>query len=101
MAKTRISKIDAARRQIDAAISLHFTGGDFVAVPTLVGAGGRILRDLCKRQCTPAYAQYEAAIRPGMVGKSLWTLNKGVDFFKHLKKILIKYWRLTSGPMMA
>jgi hypothetical protein len=83
MANTRFSKVDAARRQIDAAISLHFTGGDFVAVHTLVGAGGRIVRDLCKRRCTPAYAQYEAAIRPGMLDKSLWALNKGANFFKH------------------
>lgn len=41
-----ISKLDAARRQIDVAIRLLFEGGDPVAVHTLVGASSVIISDL-------------------------------------------------------
>ncbi|MFZ3320733.1 MAG: hypothetical protein WA190_00065 [Usitatibacter sp.] len=42
----RISKLDAARRQMDAAIRLLFEGEDPVAVHTLVGAASVIISDL-------------------------------------------------------
>jgi hypothetical protein len=86
MAKTRISKIDAARRQVDAAISLHFAGGDLVAVHALAAAGGRILRDLCEIRRSPGHAQNVAIIRPGMEGKFWKALNTASDFFKHAGK---------------
>ena len=42
----RITKKEAASRQLDAAIQLLFAGGDIVAVQTLAGAGSRIASDL-------------------------------------------------------
>jgi hypothetical protein len=42
----RITKIDAASRQLDAGIRLLFHGGDIVAVHTLAGAASHIISDL-------------------------------------------------------
>ena len=83
MAKIQINKIEAARRQIVTAIELLFSGGDPVAIHTLVGADWRILRDLCEKQTTPQHLAFKGAIRPGME-KKFWTaMNSAVDFFKH------------------
>lgn len=46
MGTVRITKKEAASRQLDAAIQLLFAGGDIVAVHTLAGAGSRIASDL-------------------------------------------------------
>ncbi len=46
MVTLRITKKEAASRQLDAAIQLLFAGGDTVAVYTLAGAGSRIASDL-------------------------------------------------------
>ena len=83
MAKLRISKIDAARRQIDSAIGLLFEGGDPVAVHTLACAGWRILRDLCEKRGTPAHLANKMLIRPGMEQKFWARLSRAANFFKH------------------
>jgi hypothetical protein len=65
MAKIRIDKIEAARRQIDTAIELHFEGRDVVSTHTLVSAGGRILRDLCEQKNTATmWDDFKKIIRP-------------------------------------
>jgi hypothetical protein len=46
MAKIRINKIEAAQRQLDAAIRRLFANEDPVAIHTLAMAAFRILRDL-------------------------------------------------------
>ncbi len=45
----RISKLDAARRQLDAALLLYFNDGDPIAVHTLAAATHGILRDLAQK----------------------------------------------------
>jgi hypothetical protein len=42
----KLSKLDAAKRQLDAAVRAFFTGEDPVAVHTLVGAAANIISDL-------------------------------------------------------
>jgi hypothetical protein len=85
MAKLRVSKIGAARRQI-AAIRLLFDNGDPVPIHTLAAAGWRILRDLCERQGTPHHQAVKAAIRPGMEPVAWQTVNSAANFFKHADK---------------
>lgn len=46
----QITKLDAARRQLRAAVRLLFDGGDPVAVHTLVGAASVIISDLVEQQ---------------------------------------------------
>lgn len=46
----QLSKLDIAKRQLEAAINLHFSGGDYLAVITLAGAAEEILGKLLQRQ---------------------------------------------------
>jgi len=46
MTEMRVTKIEAARRQIDAAIRLLFSEEDPVVIHTIASAGFRILRDI-------------------------------------------------------
>ena len=46
----KLSKIDAARRQIESAIWLWFVDADIVSVHTLAAAAHRLLLDLAKRR---------------------------------------------------
>jgi hypothetical protein len=83
MAKIRVNKIDAARRQIDAAIRMLFDNGDPVAIHTLAAAGGRILRDLCGAKGTPMHQMFKGVIRPDKE-KEFWeAMNRPANFFKH------------------
>lgn len=49
MDTTKVSKIDAASRQLDAGIRLLFSDGDIIAVHTLAGAASKITSDLVEK----------------------------------------------------
>ncbi len=84
MAKIRVNKIDAARRQIGAAIRLLFDNDDPVAIHTLQAAGFRILRDLSdKSEKASVWASFKAVIRPGMEKEAWAAWSKPANFFKH------------------
>ena len=44
-----VSKLDAARRQLETAIRLFFYDGDFVSTHTLAAAAFNVLNDLSRR----------------------------------------------------
>jgi hypothetical protein len=48
--KITVSKLDAARRQLETAIQLYFVNGDPVSIHTLTAASYNILRDLNKKR---------------------------------------------------
>ena len=50
MTEIRVSKIEAAKRQIELSIRLLFQNEDPIGILTLAAAGFRILRDLGERQ---------------------------------------------------
>ena len=84
MTKIRVNKIDAARRQIDAAIRLLFDNDDPVAIHTLQAAGFRILRDLSvKSDKASVWTSFKAVIRPGMEKEAWAAMSKPANFFKH------------------
>jgi hypothetical protein len=86
MTKIRVSKVDAACRQIDAAIRMLFDNGDPVAIHTLAAAGGRILRDLCERKGTKKHQMMMDHIVPGKE-KDFWrVMNRPANFFKHAEQ---------------
>ncbi len=88
MAIIRINKLEAAQRQIDAAIRIFFGGEDPVAVHSVAAAGFRILRDLAEKNHTQVWQMIDACIRPGMK-KKFWSgegVNKVANFLKHADK---------------
>ena len=84
MMEIQVTKIEAARRQIDEAIRLLFENRDPVAVHTLTMASQRIIRDLCEETGAGGLWQaFKDVIKPGME-KEFWAeSNRFGNFFKH------------------
>ena len=80
-----ISKLDAAKRQLETAIRLFFNNSDFVSIHTLTCAGYDILKDLAKKQNITSQVQesFEKFIRADKRKEVLDKLNKPKHFFKH------------------
>ncbi len=85
----KVSKLDAAFRQLRAAILLYFSDGDPVAIHTLACASHEILRKLCDN----------AGVEVGLTGKRVGSMKIGISetqgnaylsvaagFFKHAGK---------------
>ena len=85
MTKIKVNKLEAARRQIDAAIRMLFSGEDPVAIHTLAWAGFQILRDLDAKQ-DPSVGMalaLDSILRPEKK-KEFWCKAKGLsNFLKH------------------
>ncbi len=86
MSKTRINKIDAARRQLDAGIRMTFGEEDPVAVHSVVAAAHRIIRDICEnRGNIESYLRFKDWIRPDHE-KEFWRhWHASANFLKHAK----------------
>lgn len=82
---TYISKLDAARRQLDVAIKLFFSYGDIVATHTLTAASYNIMRDLAQQQEKTVFLKQEMLdhIKPEYHQKVINAINKPENFFKH------------------
>jgi hypothetical protein len=83
MAEIQVSKIEAAQRQIDAAIKMLFRNDDPIAVHTVIAAACRIVRDLSKQADTPGWKQVMASIRPETENELWKGFGKAANFFKH------------------
>jgi hypothetical protein len=82
----RLSKLEAARRQIESAIWLWFVGDDLVSVHALTAAAHRLLLELAALRETAAWP-YTAAYLPKRTYKDRPTRSQNpVTFFKHAKK---------------
>lgn len=81
----KISKIEAAERQLRTAIRLFFNSDDSVSIHTLVSAADGILTGLClKNGSSPGFMRdLKTYIKPGKQKKYLQFLNKAQNFFKH------------------
>lgn len=87
MAKIKISKTEAARRQIDSAIRMLFINEDPVSIHTLAAAGYGILKDIAeKKGNVDIHQTVKDIIRPGMEKKFWYYMNKPANFFKHADK---------------
>jgi hypothetical protein len=76
-----ITKSEAARRQLDAAIRLYFEEGDEVAVHTLVGAAHILIADLSK--AAKLESILDRYIVPEYRGKFEGAIRSAQNFFKH------------------
>jgi len=83
MATIKANKIEAARRQIDAAIRLLFDNEDPIAIHTLTMAGFRILRDIAEKHNCNISKIIQLLIRPGMEGKFWGSIQTFANFLKH------------------
>ena len=84
MGDLRTNKIDAARRQLEAAIRMFFGGDDPFAIHTVASAAYRILRDVAEHSGkSPFHEHVKTFIRPGK-DKQFWSaINKAANFLKH------------------
>jgi hypothetical protein len=82
----RVSKLDAAKRQLRVAITLWFTGGDPVAIHTLVSAAHEIVHTLFKRKGLTGLMFDSPTIRSERRGDFAKLIKQYATFFKHAQR---------------
>lgn len=80
-----ISKLDAAKRQLEMAIKLYFKDWDPVCIHTLVGAAHEVLMNLANREDKTSLIKQEMlkVVKPESRWEALTVLNSAKNFFKH------------------
>lgn len=81
-----ISKLDAARRQLEVAIRLYFFDDDPVSIYTLGAAAYGVLRDIASAKKIPLLTTEQrlmARVVPGKERELLAVLRRHQNFFKH------------------
>ena len=82
----RVSKLEAAERQLAVATELYFRDSDPVAIHSLVAAAYNVIRDLSKHRKAPPMAVKDHLLTPVSAGKRQqvrdW-VNSFENFFKH------------------
>jgi hypothetical protein len=81
--KIRVNKLGVARRQINTAIDLWFSGGDAISIHTLVAAAYQILCDLLNNKNLPDFLYNNPNIRPERRADYAKLVRKPANFFKH------------------
>lgn len=83
-----ISKLDAAKRQLEFSIRLFFRNSDIVVIHTLAAASHTILRDSGKRKGVKSLIKdyAVAVIKKEKQKEFLKMINKAENFFKHADK---------------
>lgn len=85
VSKQRVTKLDAARRQLRTAVHLYFANGDDVSIHTLTAAGRQILLDIIKSRGEKAPFQefHETALTPEGQRIFAKAIAAAENFFKH------------------
>lgn len=84
--RIQISKLDAARRQIDAAVRLLFEGVDPVVVHTLVGAASVIISDLVEKQYPDrSWDKFAQDANKITTSEYFQVMRKPQNFLKHAR----------------
>lgn len=87
--KFKISKISAARRQLDCAVELWFRDGDMVSIHTLVFAAYEIFNDLNKKHGNieaTLLGHAQSIARPGHLEDLMRIFKAPMNFFKHANR---------------
>ena len=85
--KLYISKLDAAKRQLEMALNLFFRNGDPVSIHTLVNASQQILQDICNTQGVQGIkVRIMDMVREDKKKEFLIKINAPRNFFKHADK---------------
>jgi hypothetical protein len=82
--KLVVSKVSAARRQLDSAIELWFLDKDEVCIQTLAAAAYQIIHDINQKKGGTRDLLYDSAVIKDEY-RSMWVaiIKKPVNFFKH------------------
>lgn len=83
LATLKLSKTDAARRQLEAAIRLWFFDGDAVSVHTLAAAAHQLVHDLGKARGLGTSLRELSDVRPEYRRKLREAIVRDENFFKH------------------
>jgi hypothetical protein len=81
-----ITKLDAAKRQLETVVRLYFHNGDPVSIHTLVAAAHTVTRNINeKRRGSPMIKDdlIDAYAKPDYQKRVLVQLNEAENFFKH------------------
>ena len=82
----KISKTDAAKRQLETAIRLWFFSQDPVSTHTLAAAANQILHDIGKKRNSPSMLRNLQCVRPEYETKVREAVSRYENFFKHADK---------------
>lgn len=85
MTTIKVSKIDAARRQLDTAIQLYFNDFDSISIHTLTGAAHGILRNLCRKNNGGSLFDFleKNFVRTEKITEFRKSVTKARNHFKH------------------
>lgn len=84
--RIQISKLEAAKRQLDVAIRLLFDGNDAVAVHTLVGAASVIISDLMKKHHPDkSWDKFAQEANKITASEYFQVMRKPQNFLKHAR----------------
>jgi hypothetical protein len=88
VSKLRVTKLEAARRQLEGAVRLYFADDDPVAIHTLTCAAYQVLVDINQaRGGTPTLKeQIVTWYKPEQQKRVFGILNAAANFFKHADK---------------
>ena len=88
MTRYEVSKLDAARRQLDMAIKLYMTEKDDVSIHTLAYASHSILSDVSAKKGIDGYlfGHLKGVVKPEGEKELFAKLNEAANFFKHADK---------------
>ena len=89
MKKLKISKLDAAKRQIETAIRLYFSNADPISIHTLTMSAYNVLRDLNKNRGGNPLLGKELIldyVKEDKLNEFKKMINKAENFFKHADK---------------
>ena len=81
-----ISKLDAAKRQLDVAINLFFKQGDPVSIHTLTAAAHQLLMDIGRLENIKSLIKENPLIKKEYISEYHKTINEAENFFKHAEK---------------
>src|ERR1017187_5953016 len=97
-----VTKLDAARRQIESAILLWFDDADPVAIHTLIAAGHHVCHDIVKHQKSSSKFLFNMDfIRPEKQTQYKKLICKAENFFKHSEKDPDPSASITFRPTMT
>lgn len=85
--KLQVSKLDAALRQLETAVTLYFHASDPISIHTLTAAAYNVLRDIKKHRAADFQMFKDAdMVYPEKHGEYLKMLNESENFFKHAQR---------------
>jgi hypothetical protein len=96
----KISKLDAARRQLETTVRLYFSEADPVSIHTLMSAAYQVLLDVnCARGGSPMLKeQIPTWVRPDATEEAKHRLNEAANFFKHANRDSDEVLEFSAGP---